>query len=383
MKKYWIGVFGQTTALLKRISRDKMALFFTFLFPLLFLFIFGSVFSNDSSDLKVAVFNHSPTALAKSFVKILKEGKNTGIKVVSQVSTVDKSHSDDDLTMAQAKEKMKRSSIDGIVELPSDFGKTKGQGATARPAGKINILYAKGSDQAGSTLRAIISQMVYGINQKMGQPEPPLTVSAEAIGDKALKSFDYIFTGLLAFSLLSMGIFGIANQMPSEKQRGAYRRLIAAPFTPGQLIIATAISYVMVTLISAAMMIAIGVGLFHFSMRGNWLLLAGLLVLSAIMVTGIGLMIGAWARNERQSASLSNVISFPVMFLSGTFFPTFLMPAWLQSVGKFVPLTPVADSLRLVAAEHAGLIDVLPQIGMIAIWTIIVYTLAIKLFRWE
>ena len=101
------------------------------------------------------------------------------------------------------------------------------------------------------------------------------------------------------------------------------------------------------------------------------------------MVTGIGLMIGAWARNERQSASLSNVISFPVMFLSGTFFPTFLMPAWLQSVGKFVPLTPVADSLRLVAAEHAGLIDVLPQIGMIAIWTIIVYTLAIKLFRWE
>ena len=127
-----------------------MALFFTFLFPLLFLFIFGSVFSNDSSDLKVAVFNHSPTALAKSFVKILKEGKNTGIKVVSQVSTVDKSHSDDDLTMAQAKEKMKRSSIDGIVELPSDFGKTKGQGATARPAGKINILYAKGSDQAGS-----------------------------------------------------------------------------------------------------------------------------------------------------------------------------------------------------------------------------------------
>ena len=114
MKKYWIGVFGQTTALLKRISRDMMALFFTFLFPLLFLFIFGSVFSNDSSDLKVAVFNHSPTALAKSFVKILKEGKNTGIKVVSQVSTVDKSHSDDDLTMAQAKEKMKRSSIDGI-----------------------------------------------------------------------------------------------------------------------------------------------------------------------------------------------------------------------------------------------------------------------------
>jgi len=59
------------------------------------------------------------------------------------------------------------------------------------------------------------------------------------------------------------------------------------------------------------------------------------------------------------------------------------MPAGLQSVGKFVPLTPVADSLRLVAAEHAGLIDVLPQIGMIAIWTIIVYTLAIKLFRWE
>lgn len=371
MKQYLIGIYGQTVAGLKRFSRDKTALFFTFLFPLLFLFIFGSIFNNQTASLSVAIINHADSDFAQQFVDAAKKDPNSPLKV-KDVKDLD-----------DAKEKMKRSELDGIVELPQDFGTVRGQGQAARPSGTIHVLHAKGQEQSGSTLTAVIGQIAGQINKQMGQPEPPLKVSTQAVGDAALKTFDYTFTGLLAFSLMSMGIFGLANQMPTEKQKGNYRRLRAAPLTAGQLLIAMAIIYTLISILSAAMMIVVGMLVFQFTMRGDWLLTVAFLTLSAVMMIGIGLMVGAWAKNEKQSAPLSNLVSFPMMFLSGAFFPSFLFPEWLRAISQFVPMTPVVDGLRLIMTEHASLADVAPQIGGVLLCTLLVYAVAMRIFRWE
>ena len=369
MKNYWIGIFGQVRAQQKRFFRDKMALFFTFLFPLIFLFVFGSIFNNQSVSFNVALINHSQTEFATQFVNQAKDAKDSPLKVKGDITSVD-----------DAKEKMKRSEIDGIIELPQDFGAID---QTGRPSGTLNVLYPKGSDQIGQTLTAIMSQITDGINKGMGQPEPPFKVATQAVGDEALKEFDYTFTGLLAFSIMSMGVFGLANQLPSEKQKGSFRRLRAAPFTSGQLIISMTISYTIVSLISVAAMLAVGMSVFHFNMRGDWLVFALFTLCATVMTIGFGLLVGAWAKNENQSAPLSNLIGFPMMFLSGAFFPSFLFPGWLQTISPFIPLAPVVDGFRMIMTENAGLLELGAQFGFIAIWTVIVYGAAIKLFRWE
>jgi ABC-2 type transporter len=180
-----------------------------------------------------------------------------------------------------------------------------------------------------------------------------------------------------------MGIFGLANQMPAEKQRGSYRRLRAAPFTSGQLIIAMAIHYTIISLLSLTMMIVVGMLLFQFNMRGDWGLFVLMAVLAAFMMVGLGLLIGGWAKNENQSAPLTNLLSFPMMFLSGAFFPLYMFPEWLRGVAQFIPMTPITDGFRLIMTEHASLIEVLPQIGAVAAWVVVIYIAAIKLFRWE
>lgn len=371
MKKYWTGIGGQVVAGIKRLMRDKMALFFTFLFPLLFLFVFGSIFNNSSVSFTVAIINHSKSEFAEKFVENSKKDDSEVLKIK------------DVANMDEAKELMKRSEIDGIIELPADFGEITGEGQNMRPSGTLNVLYSKGSDQAGSTLTAVMTQTIDTINKAMGQPEPPLKVAAKEVGDERLSNFDYTFTGLLAFSLMSMGVFGLANAMPTEKQKGSYRRLRAAPFTSGQLIIATGIMYTIVALVSAAMMIIVGMLLFNFQMRGDWLLFVPFLTLSAIMMVGLGLVIGSWAKNENQSAPLSNLISFPMMFLSGAFFPSFLFPEWLQAVSKFIPMSPIVDGFRLIMTENASFMEVMPYVGSLVLIIFIVYALAIKLFRWE
>ncbi|QQR52751.1 ABC transporter permease [bacterium] len=120
-----------------------------------------------------------------------------------------------------------------------------------------------------------------------------------------------------------MAIFGLANSMPLEKKSGSFRRLRAAPFRAGQLIIGNGLFYMILALLSLTLMLALGIGIFDFEMRGSWLTFSIFTMLATVMMVGFGLLIGGWAQTENQSGPLSNLISFPMMFLSGTFFPAF------------------------------------------------------------
>src|SRR5690606_7228210 len=98
---------------------------------------------------------------------------------------------------------------------------------------------------------------------------------------------------------------------------------------------------------------------------------------------GIGLAVGGWAKNENQAAPLAQLITFPMMFLSGVFFPVFLMPEWLQSITRFIPLTPIVDSIRLIVTEGQSIFELGPQLAIIGAWIVVVYVIAFRVFRWE
>jgi ABC-2 type transport system permease protein len=143
------------------------------------------------------------------------------------------------------------------------------------------------------------------------------------------------------------------------------------------------IGQAIIGLLSLAIMFAIAISVFHLKVVGNYLELAAFLVFGITMILGIGLALGGWAKNERQAAPLSNIVVFPMMFLSGTFFPRYIMPEWLQNVSSILPLTPVIDGIRLIATEGKHLIDILPQVGLIGLWMVVIYAIAFKVFRWE
>ncbi len=367
MKQFIVSTLGVTRAYLLRFVRDKVALFFTFLFPLLFLFVFGTIFNNNDVSFKIAVINHSKEQFATDFVAEAR--KDDTFNIQSNITSLD-----------QAKTSMSRGEIDSILELPNDFGKLN---AKHVPSGEMNVYYQKGSEQAGQAVGAIMQKILDGINQGFGQPAPALSARQVSTDTTGLRQFDYTFSGLLAFTVLSMSIFGLANSMPQEKKSGAFRRLRASPFNAGQLILANGAYYFLITALSMLAMIIAGILVFHFDMRGDWFVFASYGVVSVVMMLGFGLLIGGWAKNENQSAPLTNLIAFPMMFLSGTFFPRFLFPSWLQDITQWLPLTPVVDGFRRIMTENAGIVDLLPQLGIIAAWTIIIYALAIKLFRWE
>lgn len=368
MLAYIKTVLALAKAYLLRFFRDKTAMFFTFLFPLLFLLVFGSLNSNNNDiSFDVALLNKSESGFSRQFVDQLKD---------SELFEVDENIK----TLPDARERLGRGEIDGIIELPVGFGDVADNG---RPSGQAVTYYQKSSPQSGQTIATLLEGVLDEYNRQLGQPEPPLGVEQKAADTTNLSPFDYVFAGLLGFTLLSLGIFGLANQMPAEKKTGSLKRLKASPLTSGQLIFANMLYYLLIGLVSVVLMFIVATLLFDFSMQGDWLSLAVWIVLGIVMMFGFGLAIGGWAKNENQSAALSNLVSFPLMFLSGVFFPRFLMPEWLQGITNYLPLTPVIDGLRMIMNEGKTVLELGPELGLIALWTVAVYTIAIRVFRWQ
>lgn len=353
----------------KRFFRDKLALFFTILFPLIFLFVFGSITSKSGSlSFRVALINESDSAYSKTFSEQIKKG---GVFKVDRIIS----------SLPAAKEKLVRSQVDGIIILPKDFGSTK-QGQS-NPSGTAKLLYSQTSSGTGQALGATLVQVFNAENSKYASVQQPFTVVAEQQNNKSLKPFDYTFAGLLGFSIIGIGIFGPVNVFPELKKQGILRRLHTTPLKVWQFFISNMLAQAVIGVVSVAIQFIVATLVFHLHVAGNYFEIMLFTVFSIFMILGIGLAIGGWAKNERQAAPLSNIIVFPMLFLSGTFFPRFQMPHFLQNASTFLPLTPVIDGMRLLTTEGKHLIDLGPQLGLIAVWFVIIYAIAFRVFRWE
>lgn len=353
---------------IKRLFRDRVAIFFVFLFPLIFLMIFGGIFSGDNNvSFKVAVLNQSKSEFAQKFEQQLKDNKV--FNVDTEISNLD-----------AAREKMNRGQLDATVTLPAGFGDI---GSNKYPAGEAQVLYDQNNEQGGRTLASILESVFAEINNGLVPHDEPFKVKAESTATKGLTQFDYTFSGILGFTLLSLGIFGPTTVFPRLKQRGVLRRYHMTTLKVWQYFVANVISNAFIGLLAVALMFVAAVMLFDLNMRGSYFVLGLVAVLGTVMLFGIGLALGGWAKNENQAAPLAQLVTLPMMFLSGVFFPTFLMPELLQKITQFIPLTAVVDAARLTITENASLADLGPQFAVMIGWTVAVYLLAFKVFRWE
>ncbi|HXH26342.1 MAG TPA: ABC transporter permease [Candidatus Acidoferrum sp.] len=366
-KLYTVYVFAKLNT--RRYFRDRVAIFFTVAFPLIFLFVFGGLFGgNNGVSFRIALINQSNSAFSKQFV-----GMANGEKVFKIDSSA--------TSLDAAREKMNRGELDAAVILPKSFGEVKA--GTTYPSGQAQVIYTNNSAQAAQTLASVLEAQFKSINGKLVRNIEPFTVETSQTNDKSLSQFDYTFSGLLGFSIIGLGIFGPINVFPELKKQGILRRFHTTPLRVWQYFLSTMASQAVIGLFAMGVLFVVALTVFHLQVVGNWWLLVLYLVMCIVTMLGIGLALGGWAKNERQVAPLANIIVFPMMFLSGTFFPRYLMPDWLQTISGFLPLTPMIDGIRLIATEGKTFLDLGPQLGLIAAWALVVYLIAFRVFRWE
>lgn len=354
---------------IRRLFRDKVAIFFVFIFPLIFLLIFGSIFSGDNNvSFRIGLLNESSTEFAAQFEQQMND--NELFKVDKDITSLD-----------LAKEKMGRSQLDATIILPPEFGAIDPEGQF--PGGELKVIYSENNESAGQTLTSVMEGIFKEINTSISPAPTPFTLMQESTSTAGLNRFDYTFAGIMGFTLLSLGIFGPTTVFPRLKQRGVLRRYQLTNIKVWQYFVGNVVSNGLIGLMALVLMFGAAVLIFDLQMRGSYLVLASVVLLGTIMLFGIGLALGGWAKNENQAAPLAQLVTVPMMFLSGVFFPTFFMPELLQRITQFIPLTPVVDAVRLTITENAGFVDLGPQLAIMGAWTVITYLIAFKVFRWE
>jgi ABC-2 type transport system permease protein len=203
------------------------------------------------------------------------------------------------------------------------------------------------------------------------------------VKSRHLTYIDFLLPGVLSMSIMQMGIFGVAFSFVSLKKRGILRRLSATPVRPGDFILAQVTMRLLVVVVQVAMMVAAGLWFFQLHLIGNVLNMFVLAILGAVIFLAIGFALAGASKSEDQVAPLANILTLPMLLLSGVFFSRSNLPGFIHTVTGWFPLTFLVDGMRSVAIDGATLFDVMPQVLGLGVWAVVACAIAIKLFRWE
>src|SRR5262245_14752317 len=197
------------------------------------------------------------------------------------------------------------------------------------------------------------------------------------------RAMAFMMPGLLTTTLMSGSLFGVALPLVQQRETGLLRRLRVTPLPPGAVAIAHGFAALMTGFISLVVLIVLGRLLFNMTVAGSWLALAGVYVCGAFAMIPIGLLVGSTARDIRTAPAISNLLFFPLMFLSGSAMPFAVLPDGVKRFARFLPTTYLVDSYSSVIvrgdtlASLAGSLAVLVAIGAVGM------VLTSMLFRWE
>jgi len=205
----------------------------------------------------------------------------------------------------------------------------------------------------------------------------------EAVTGKGIRYVDWLISGILAMNLMFSALFGVGFVIVRYRKNGMLKRLKATPVTAFEFIAAQVVSRLWL-LLSVSVLVFICTDLFlDFRMYGSYLDLLIVFALGAICLISLGLLIAARLASEELAGGLLNAISWPMMFLSGVWFSLEGVNPWLVKLAQLFPLTHVINGARAIMIDGAGLMDILPNLITLVVMTAVFLAIGAYTFRWE
>ena len=205
----------------------------------------------------------------------------------------------------------------------------------------------------------------------------------ETVSGDAVRYIDWLLPGILGMNMMFSCLFGVGYVVVRYRKNGYLRRLQATPLTPLEFLIAQVMSRMVLTM-SITIFVFIGTSYFiGFSMGGSYLSLLLVAMLGAISMIALGLVVASRVNSEELAGGLLNMITWPMMLLSGVWFSLEGTNSFMQGVSKIFPLTQMLGAARAIMFDGAGLADVMNQIIVLSVMTAIFLTIGSLLFRWD
>jgi ABC-2 type transport system permease protein len=357
-------ILGYTVLLLRAYARDRTALFFGFLFPLLFMVLFGVLNFGGSVRVNLGVIDEAKNDQSASFIATL--GKIETLKVTS---------GDRDAQLA----KLTAGDLELVLLIPSNF-----RMAPAAPGSTVPTLtlYENSSEpEARAIGRAILNSVIDQLSFAVTQTAPVVSLKSEEVTGRNLKYVDFLTPGILGMTIMQLGISSVAFAFVAERSRGVIRRIMATPIPRRNYIAAHVLQRLILAVVQVLILLGVAVLAFKVTVVGGLGTLLAVAVLGAVVFLCLGFAVTGLLTTENQAAVATQIVTLPQLFLSGVFFSRDAVPAFLKPIADYLPLTFLNDALRAIATTGASLADVSGQIVGLVVWAIVSFILAYRLFR--
>jgi ABC-2 type transport system permease protein len=328
--------------------REPEALFWSFGFPILLAIGLGIAFRSKPPDIAhVAVVNGS--AKSAPYTEALKRDRGLAVE---------------ELPADSARVALRTGRV-AVVITPNADGGVAYEYDDTRPDARTAKLLANDALQRGEGRKDVVG------------------ASDRFVREAGSRYIDFVVPGLLGMTIMGGGIWGLGFSIVDQRRKRLLKRLVATPMSRAQYLASYVVSRFVLLTIEAVVLIGASVLLFSIPMRSSWLSIAAIVVISALAFGGLGLLIAARSQTIEGVSGLMNLCMLPMWVLSGVFFSSENFPHAVQPFIKALPLTATNDALRASMLRGVPFAALWPQLGVLALWMIVCFAIALRIFRWR
>ena len=248
------------------------------------------------------------------------------------------------------------------------------------PMSNLTILYDE-SNSNSQTKISIVNSVVDGMNKDLSGSVDYIGLQLEGTQNDQFKFIDFFAPGIIAMSVMSSALFGTVGMNTELRQKGILKKLATTPLTRSEWLVSNILYQMFMAMLSTVCILAIGIGIFDLQPHIN-LYMIMFILLNVFAFAGIGMLITRFVKEAESAQAAANAVMFPMMFLSGTFFQLEMMPDFLQTLAKFLPLYYVNEGLR-AAMISLDMDIILESAIVIGIFGLAVFVLGVFLTSWK
>jgi len=355
----------------RSILSNPSALVFSFLFPVIFIFIFGSFGKAGGAVYHIAISDNADTS----------NEVFDSIKINPLVKITYFKNADGSTDFKARQKALERGNISAIVTI-----KRNNDSASNNRFLILDTL-TNASGNAVVALQQIFSSITNATSHKGEVQQANATVHAYVYSIREYRNIDFVLPGMLGFSILFSTLFGISFIFFQFRQQLILKRFYATPVSKINILLGIGISRLVFQLVNVVMLIALGYFFMQFTLVhwfATFLEMTLLTIFMLLLLLGVGLIFSSIVKSDTSIPLFINLFAFPQMLLAGTFFSIDVFPNWLQIICRYgLPLTQYNDAMRKISFTGLHLWDCGKELGILAIWMVIIYVITIKVFKWE
>jgi ABC-2 type transport system permease protein len=355
---------------IKSFYREKTAVFFRVAFPVLLILVFGTIFMNqDNVRFDFYMQDLDQTDSSTELVKTLEINENFKIIMI-----------DPNIDAAQYAMKNK---INLIVVIPKGYESSLMQRMGLEDlsaSATIKYIYDPSSTSVDTKMQ-ILNSVFAEINQRMSGKPPFIKPTVTSILSRDDRVLDFFVPGIIAMTVMTASLFGAVNVNAELRQKGVIKKLSTTPITHTDWILSNVLYQFLLSVISTILILLVSYAVFDVSLKLNFWLPV-FVVLDVFAFVGIGMILTRVAKEAESAAAAANAIMFPMMFLSGTFFPVEMMPGFLQKFSRILPLYYVNEGLRASMIFLDNMVALRCSV-IIGVFAAAVFVLGMMTTKWE